>query len=86
MHFQNSARQLWASLRTQSIAPHTWKECCQEIMNQFLTNQAKDNVLTAWQGLKLDKGETIQKHTNNFWDFHLKAKIFKKIDFLEQKK
>ena len=62
-----------------------WKECRHEIMNQFLTNQAKDNVLIAWQGLKLDKGQTIQKYTNKFWDFHLKAIVFKKIDFSEQK-
>ena len=85
MHFQKSARQWWASLRTQGIAPRTWKECRQEIMNQFLTDQAKDDVLTAWRGLKLDKGETIQKYTDKFWDLHLKATIFKKIDFPEQK-
>ena len=24
MHFQKSARQWWANLRTQGIAPHTW--------------------------------------------------------------
>ena len=53
MHFQKSARRWWASLKTQGMAPYTWKECCQEIMNQFLTNQAKDDVLTAWRGLKL---------------------------------
>ena len=27
MHFQKSARQWWASLKTQGIDPHTWKEC-----------------------------------------------------------
>ena len=59
MHLQKSARQWWASLRTQGIAPRMWKECCQEIMKQFLTNQAKDNVLMAWRGLKLEKGESI---------------------------
>ena len=47
MHFQKSARQWWASLRTQGIAPRMWKEFHQEIMNQFLTNQEKDDVLTA---------------------------------------
>ena len=54
-------------------------------MNQFLIDQAKDDVLTAWRGLKLDKGETIQKYTNKFWNLHLKATVFKKIDFSEQK-
>ena len=54
-------------------------------MNQFLTEQAKDDVLTAWRGLKLDKGENIQKYTDKFWDLHLKATFFKKIDFSEQK-
>ena len=85
MHFQKSARQWCASLRTQGIAPSMWKECRQEIMNQFLTNQAKDNVLMAWQGLKLEKGETIQKYTDKFWDLHLKATVFKKIDFSKKK-
>ena len=54
-------------------------------MNQFLTNQAKDDILMGWQGLNLDKGETIQKYTDKFWDLHLKDTIFKKIDFSEQK-
>ena len=85
MHFQKSARKWWASLKTQGIAPCTWKECRQEIMKQFLTDQAKDDVLTQWQGLKLEKGETMQKYTDKFWDLHLKATVYKKIDFLEQK-
>ena len=54
-------------------------------MKQFLTNQAKDNVLMAWGGLKLEKGETIHKYTNKFWDFHVKAIAYKKIVFLKQK-
>ena len=33
----------------------------------------------AWWGLKLDKGETIQKYIEKFWDLHLKATVFKKI-------
>ena len=53
-------------------------------MNQFLTNQAKDDVLAAWRGLKLDKGETIQKYIDKFWDLHVKATVFKKIDFSKQ--
>ena len=73
MHFQKSARQWWASLKTQGIAPHTWKECCHEIIKEFLTNQAKDDVLTAWRGLKLEKGESMQKYTEKFWDLHFKA-------------
>ena len=85
MHFQKSARQWWASLKTQGIAPHAWKECLQEITKQFLTNQAKDDVLLAWRGLKLDKGESMQKYTNKFWDLHLKAIVYKKINFSKQK-
>ena len=81
MHFQKSARQWWASLKTQGIAPHTWKECCQEIMKQFVTDQAKDDVLTQWRGLKLEKGETMQRYTDKFWDLHLKATVYKNIDF-----
>ena len=83
MHFQKSARQWWASLKTQGVAPHTWKECRQEIMKQFLTDQAKDDVLTQWRGLKLKKGETMQKYIDKFWDLHLRATVYKKIDFLE---
>ena len=54
-------------------------------MKQFLTDQAKDNILTDWCGLKLEKGKTIQKYTDKLWDFHLKALIYKKIDFSKQK-
>ena len=80
MHFQKSARQWWASLKTQVIAPRMWKECCQEITKQLLTDQAKDDVLTAWCGLKSDKGESMQKYTDKFWDFHLKVIVYKKIN------
>ena len=54
-------------------------------MRQFLTDDAKDDVLTAWRGLKLEKGESMQKYVDKFWDRHLKATVFKRIDFSEQK-
>ena len=54
-------------------------------MKQFLTDQAKDDVLMAWRSLKLENGETIQKYNDKFWDLHLKATMFEKIDFNEQK-
>ena len=85
MHFEKSVRQWWASLSTQGISPRTWKKCPQEIMKQFLTNQAKDVVLTAWRGLKLEKGKMMQIYTNKFWDLHLKVTVYKKIIFFKQK-
>ena len=85
MYFQKSARQWWASLRTRGIAPRTWKECKRAIMKQVLTNDAEDNVLSAWQSLTLEPNETIQKYVDKFWDAHLKATIFKTIEFAEQK-
>ena len=54
-------------------------------MRQFLTDQAKDDILTAWWGLKLKKGKSMKKYTDKFWDLHLKAIVYKKIDFSEQK-
>ena len=44
-------------------------------MKQFLIDEAKDDILMAWRGLKLEKGETIQKYTDKFWDLHLKAMV-----------
>ena len=64
MYFQKSARQWWASVRTQGIAPRTWKDCRIAIMMQFLTDEAEDDVLTAWHSLKLEQGETIQKYVD----------------------
>ena len=52
-------------------------------MKQFLTKDAKDKVLTAWQGLKLEKGESIQQYLKKFWGLHLKAIVFKEIEFAE---
>ena len=52
-------------------------------MKQLLTDQAKDDVLTAWCGLKLEKGESMRKYTDRFWDVHLKATIYKKINVFE---
>lgn len=54
-------------------------------MRQFLTKEAKDDVLTTWQSLKLMQGENIQRYVDKFWDLHLKAIIFKRIDFSNQK-
>ena len=54
-------------------------------MKQLLIDQAKDDVLTAWHGIKLEKVESKQKYTAKFWDLCLKATMYKKINFLEQK-
>ena len=50
-------------------------------MKKFLTYQAKDYVLMACRGLKLEKGESMQKYIDKFWDSHLKARVYKNIDF-----
>ncbi|MCO5588013.1 hypothetical protein L7F22_041967 [Adiantum nelumboides] len=85
MHFQKSARQWWASLRANGEAPKTWKALRASIMKQFLASDAKDKVLTQWRSLKLSPYESIHKYVNKFWDLHLKATVYKKIDFEEQK-
>ncbi|MCO5578287.1 hypothetical protein L7F22_032127 [Adiantum nelumboides] len=54
-------------------------------MKQFLSHGASDQVLTAWRSLKLDEGENIQRYLEKFWDLHLKAKVYKRINFSEQK-
>ncbi|MCO5587033.1 hypothetical protein L7F22_040978 [Adiantum nelumboides] len=85
MHFQKSARQWWASLRANGEAPKTWKPLRASIMKQFLASDAKDKVLTEWRSLKLFPYESIHKYVDKFWDLHLKATIYKKIDFEEKK-
>ena len=54
-------------------------------MKQFLTDGVKDKVLTAWRGLKLEKGEPMKKYIDKFWDLHLKACVFEDVGFQEQK-
>ncbi|MCO5552192.1 hypothetical protein L7F22_005704 [Adiantum nelumboides] len=54
-------------------------------MKQFLSSDAKDKVLTEWQSLKLTPYESIQKYVDKFWDLHLKATVYRKIVFEEQK-
>ncbi|MCO5600634.1 hypothetical protein L7F22_054749 [Adiantum nelumboides] len=85
MHFQKSARQWWASLRANGEAPRTWKNLRVSIMKQFLSSDAMDKVLTEWRSLKLTPYESIQKYVDKFWDLHLKATVYRKIDFEEQK-
>ncbi|MCO5569258.1 hypothetical protein L7F22_022970 [Adiantum nelumboides] len=85
MHFQNSAKQWWASLRANGEAPQTWKNLRASIMKQFLSSDAKDKVLTKWQSLKLTPFKSIHKYVAKFWDLHLKATVYKMIDFEEQK-
>ncbi|MCO5571771.1 hypothetical protein L7F22_025519 [Adiantum nelumboides] len=85
MHFQKSARQWWASLQANGEAPKTWKALRASIMKQFLASDANDKVLTEWRSLKLSPYESIHKYLDKFWDLHLKATFYKKIDFEEQK-
>ncbi|MCO5573163.1 hypothetical protein L7F22_026929 [Adiantum nelumboides] len=85
MHFQKSAKQWWASLWANGEAPRTLKNLRASIMKQFLSSDAKDKVLTEWQSLKLSPYESIHKYVEKFWDLHLKATVYKKIDFEEQK-
>ncbi|MCO5587568.1 hypothetical protein L7F22_041517 [Adiantum nelumboides] len=85
IHFQKSARQWWASLRANGEAPKTRKALKASIMKQFLASNAKDKVLTKWRSLKLSPYESIHKYVDKFWDLHLKATIYKKIYFEEQK-
>ncbi|MCO5581018.1 hypothetical protein L7F22_034894 [Adiantum nelumboides] len=54
-------------------------------MKQFLSSDAKDEVLTEWQSLKLAPYESIHKYVEKVWDLHLKATVYKKIDFEEEK-
>ena len=54
-------------------------------MKQFLTDGVKDDILTAWRGLKLEAGEPIKKYIDKFWELHLKACVFEDIGFQEQK-
>ncbi|MCO5570541.1 hypothetical protein L7F22_024264 [Adiantum nelumboides] len=85
MHFLKSTRQWWVSLRANGEAPRTWKNLRISIMKQFLSSDARDKVLTEWQSLKLTPYESIQKYVEKFWDLHLKATVYRKIDFEEQK-
>ena len=54
-------------------------------MKQFLTDGVEDEVLTAWRGLNLEKGEPMKKYIDKFWDLHLKASVFEDVGFQEQK-
>lgn len=54
-------------------------------MKQLLTDGVEDEVLTAWRGLKLKKGEPMKKYIDKFWDLHLKACVFEDVGFQEQK-
>ncbi|MCO5587927.1 hypothetical protein L7F22_041880 [Adiantum nelumboides] len=85
MHFQKSAKQWWASLQANGEVPKTWKALRASIMKQFLASDAKDKVLTKWRSLKLSPYESIHKYVDKFWDLHLKATVYKKTDFEEQK-
>ncbi|MCO5546847.1 hypothetical protein L7F22_000284 [Adiantum nelumboides] len=85
MHLQKSTRQWWASLKVQGKAPTSWAECREAILKQFLQAEAKDEVLTTWRSLKMNKNEPIQKYVERFWDANLKAMVYKRIDFAEQR-
>ena len=63
----------------------TWKAIRIAIMKQFLPSDAKDKVLTKWRSLRMQPQEAIQRYIDKFWELHLKATVYKKIDFAKQK-
>ena len=63
----------------------TWKAMKIAIMKQFLPSDAKDKVLTQWRSLRMQPQETMQRYIEKFYELHLKAIIYKKIDFAKQK-
>ena len=83
MYLTKSGRQWWASLKSRGKVPKTWRACREAIMKQFLTDGVEDEVLTAWRGLKLEKGEPMKKYIDKFWDLHLKAFVFEDVGFQE---
>ena len=76
MYLQKSGRKWWSKLQMTRQAPKTWKACCKAIMKQFLTSHAQDDVIAEWHGLHMEKGESIKKYIDRFWDLHLKACVF----------
>ena len=85
MHLQNTTCQWWASLKVQRKAPKSWTECRIAILKQFLQADTKNEVHTTWRSLKMNKNKPIQKYVERFWDAHLKAMVYKRINFDEQK-
>ena len=75
----------WASLKVQGKAPKSWVECRIAILKQFLQADAKNEVLTTWQSLKMNKNKPIQKYVECFWDANLKAMVYNTVNFDEQK-
>ena len=50
-------------------------------MHQFLDDSTPNDVPPTWWSLTFEKGETTQNYVDKFWSSHLKATIFKRIDF-----
>ena len=72
-------------MKVQGKASKTWVECRIAILKQFLQEEARDEVLTTWRSSKLLKNNPLQRYVERFWDANLKAMVYKKIDFAEQK-
>ena len=85
MHFTKIASYWWSSLRTHGMAPKTWKDLSIAIMKQFLAINTKIKVLIKWQSLNMVPYESIHRYTEKFWELHLKASIYQRILFEEQK-
>ena len=85
MHLHKAGRQWWSSLKVQGKASRTWAVCRIAILKQFLEPDAKDEVLTTWRSLKMNKNKPIQKYVEHFWDANLKAMVYKRINFAEKR-
>ena len=54
-------------------------------MKSFLHGNAKDKVLTAWRSLKMLPNEDMDRYIEKFWDYYLKATVYQKVSFAEQR-
>ena len=54
-------------------------------MEQFLIDQAHENVLTAWRSLKMELGKSTKRYFDKFWEANIKSSIYKRIGVAEQK-
>ena len=66
---------------TKDLESH--KDCNYEAL--LTKSDAKDKVLSQWRSLRMQTQETMQRYIDKFWELHLKATVYKKLDFAKQK-
>ncbi len=81
---KGNALQWWSTLLMQGQHPKTWLEFKQLFSSLWLTQTYEADVISAWNQMRFEKGETLDQYNERFWNTCLPVSSFRPMTLPEQ--